>query len=822
MAEQLQKTSSDENYSPEFIRAKRREERRELQFKIQEENQEDYNKEFSKEELHNALKNSNESAPGKDRITFQMIKNLPPTGLDYTLKLMNDIWGKGEFPQEWRHAVVVPIAKPGKDPSNPSNYRPISLTSCICKAMEKMVNVRLSWVIKEKKMLTPTQYGAEKGRSTLDPLIQLEHHIREAFTRKTPTIAIFFDIEKAYDSTWKYPILKKLKENRIDGQLPIFLENFLKNRTFQVRIDSTYSDTFTQLNGIPQGSVLSCTAFKLAVNSIIKELPEKVRKSLFMDDYAVYLSSKRLRQAVRILNLVLKKLEKWAEETGFKFSIDKTKAVAFYRNKRWVSDQNLRLEFYGNEIPIVDSYKFLGIIFDSHLNFKKHTEYVRGKCKKAINLLRKVAHTTWGADRKSLKIIFKATVLAILDYGCQIYGSASEPTLRRLDPIHNEGLRLVTGAFRSSPILSLQVEAGEPPLRIRRELITMKTKTKLIQNNSPTNELFQKMDIYWRNDGREDTAPYPIRANRLLTDIDIQPPPRIATPPPWMTLKASVCTELTKISKKENIPQICRQEAGKHMQSKGRHLAIFTDGSKTNDTVGSAAVTTIATRKIGLPRYATICTAELYAIKEALDIVALSEFNKYVIYTDSKSAIDCLLQFEPSHPIAKQIQSSIHQILTRRNTRIEVCWVPSHVGIPGNEFADKAAKEAAASPPTAAHVPAADFIPHLKMMSRSKWQREWDSLNTPNKLKEIKTDVTEWKSAYGENRSEEVTITRLRIGHTNITHSYLMTNPSGPIPQCGPCGATLTVKHMLAECPRMKAIREKHFKEKSLKEILHV
>ena len=162
----------------------------------------------------------------------------------------------------------------------------------------------------------------------------------------------------------------------------------------------------------------------------------------------------------------------------------------------------------------------------------------------------------------------------------------------------------------------------------------------------------------------------------------------------------------------------------------------------------------------------------------------------------------------------------MHNLLTNRDIHIEICWVPSHVGIPGNEYADMAAKEASTLPPTPVPLPNTDYIPFLRMETRRRWQQQWDTLNTPNKLKEIKNDVREWESSHHETRRTEVALTRLRIGHTHMTHAHLMTRPQGPIPQCELCGATLTVKHVLVDCPRTRDTRQRIFGNKNLKEIL--
>ena len=108
------------------------------------------------------------------------------------------------------------------------------------------------------------------------------------------------------------------------------------------------------------------------------------------------------------------------------------------------------------EIPVVDQYKFLGI-FDRKLSFIPHINYLKAKCQKALQLLRVVAHTDWGADKLTLLILYRSLVRSKLDYGCFIYGSARKSHLRYLDSIHHLGLRLALGALRTSPVESLYV-----------------------------------------------------------------------------------------------------------------------------------------------------------------------------------------------------------------------------------------------------------------------------------------------------------------------------------------------------------------------------
>ncbi|GBN01131.1 putative RNA-directed DNA polymerase from transposon X-element [Araneus ventricosus] len=132
-----------------------------------------------------------------------MITHLSESSLINILRLFNRIWREHKFPISWRRPLIIPIAKPGKDPQDPTNYRSIALTSCLCKILERMVNARLVYILETNKWLSPFQSGFRRGRSTLDNILRLETSVREAFVSKKHFISIMFDMEKAYDRTWR-------------------------------------------------------------------------------------------------------------------------------------------------------------------------------------------------------------------------------------------------------------------------------------------------------------------------------------------------------------------------------------------------------------------------------------------------------------------------------------------------------------------------------------------------------------------------------------------------------------------------------------------
>ena len=163
----------------------------------------------------------------------------------------------------------------------------VSLTSCLCQTLERMINKRLTWFLESNNHISRFQSGFRSDRSTTDNLVRLETFICDAFIKKEHLVAIIFDLEKAYDTTWRYGILKDIHKLGLRGRLPTFIENFLADRTMQVRVGSSLSDYYDQEQGVPQGGVLSTTLFSIKINDIVKCLGNLTDCSLYGDDFCI-------------------------------------------------------------------------------------------------------------------------------------------------------------------------------------------------------------------------------------------------------------------------------------------------------------------------------------------------------------------------------------------------------------------------------------------------------------------------------------------------------------------------------------------------------
>ena len=135
--------------------------------------------------------------------------------------------------------------------------------------------------------------------------------------------------------------------------------------------------------------------------------------------------------------------------------------------------QHLYPQLYlnGTQVPIIG--EFLDLIFDSKLSFIPHITSLKSRYTKSLDLIQVLPYTTWRADRTVLLGLCRALIRSKLDYGCIGYSSARQSYIKRLDTVHNQCLRLCLGAFRTSPIQSLYVEANEPPLDMRRTRLSL-------------------------------------------------------------------------------------------------------------------------------------------------------------------------------------------------------------------------------------------------------------------------------------------------------------------------------------------------------------
>jgi len=829
LADSFARVSSNDNYSPHFRHIKHTTEQNNLDFTSN--NFEPYNQPFSIDELQHAIRNTKETSPGADYITNSMLKNMNTECLKYILAAVNKIYVEGFFPEQWRESIIVPIPKPGKEHSNPLNYRPISLTSVLCKTMERMVNNRLVDYLSSVGDFGLKQCGGMKGRSTIDHLIRMDDAIRRAFANSEHLISVYFDLEKAYDTTWRHGIVRDLYQLGLRGRIMQFIANFLEKRIFRVRLNGTLSNTKVQEAGVPQGSVLSVTLFIIKIDNISKLIPQDSRftSCLFVDDLQLSYQHSNITIIREKLQSTIDGVSLWAKNNGFKFSVSKTCAVHFHNQPGIHLSPNIMLN--NHIIPYKPAAKFLGLTFDSKLTWRPHINNIKAKCQKAMNLLKSIASEEWGADQYMLMSLYRSLVRSQLDYGAVVYAGASATALKVLDSIHGDGMRLATGAYRTTPIADLEALTDEKPLQLRRDLQTIRYYYKCrssLNNPAYSAAVIAKQELLYSH--KNIVPPVANRAKALLQKYNlnrgfIQPKfsyrilnidrPSYSVHPP------TVITELTTLPKKTVSHHTIRNCFNDLLSTTFEDsLHVYTDGSKSADGVGAAVVCEGTILRAAMPAESSIVTAEAHAITMAINFIASHPADKSTIFSDSLVNLQKLERNVANDCWSRRTIHALDEI-RRAGRTVNFCWIPGHIGIPGNERADEAAKTAATATRTLIPIPYTDYQANATIAVMKHWEREW---KVGNSKMSVLFDELPKKKEKLLVRKEQIKLNRLRLGHTAITHGYLM-NPDilEPPPGCPICyQATLTVKHIMSDCDGLNNLRLRHFgtRKPDIKELL--
>ena len=202
----------------------------------------------------------------------------------------------------------------------------------------------------------------------------------------------------------------------------------------------------------------------------------------------------------------------------------------------------------------------------------------------------------------------------------------------------------------------------------------------------------------------------------------------------------------------------------------------------------------------------------------ALTAIQSSQDQKFAILSDSLSCLSALKNYNTIDPRINTLKTLTH-LLTLEKKSIVFVWIPSHVGIDGNEMADELAKQSLSSETIdKIKLPHSDLKPKIKQLSYSKWNKDW-SKEKENKLYQIQPKIIKQPS-HQLNRKDSVVFTRLRIGHSALTHSYILTQDEKPF--CISCNEDLTIKHILTKCMEFKNIRTKYYKCTNMKSIFDI
>ena len=390
------------------------------------------------------LKNS--KSVGYDGISNHMLKNLSPSFMFILRNLINISYTTASLPKDWKNTKIIMIPKKQDgDLKDPSNYRPLSLTSSIAKLAERIVADKLLNYFNKKNSIVPHQSGFRIGRGTHDNLMFLTQKIELALGLNQRICAVYFDISKAFDRVWHNGLLKKLHDLGTCSTIKKLISAFLNGRYGSVFMDGALSETFNIETGVPQGSVLGPLLFSVFINDIPHcNLSDNTFSLLFADDLLSCFRFSGLGKNEGIeqtINLYLRKLEHWLNLWRLKMASDKCCYTFFSKSANLSSRFDLKL--YGVNLPYSKENRFLGVIFDESLSFKSNTELIIKKCTSRLNIIKILSHRSWHLAHKTLISLYSCLIRSVFDYTFFNINSLAEGTLKKLQVMQNCALRSI-------------------------------------------------------------------------------------------------------------------------------------------------------------------------------------------------------------------------------------------------------------------------------------------------------------------------------------------------------------------------------------------
>ena len=354
-----------------------------------------------------------DKSPGMDELHPRLLKEIAESIAKPLCIIFNQSVNSKSVPIDWKNAMISAIFKKGNK-SVAKNYRPVSLTSVVCKTLEKILRQHITDHMKTNNLFSDKQYGFIAGRSTGLQLLEVIDKWTEALDQGLEIDCIYTDFMKAFDKVPHQRLIAKLKNYNIEENVVGWITSFLNGRQQKVRVNGEESDWKKVTSGIPQGSVLGPLLFVIYIN----DLPEHVDSDayLFADDTKVFRIIKN--QADRdILQEDLRKLETWSGKWLLKFHPEKCKHMNISK-KANKSDESHQYLLLNQNVAKVNEEKDIGVLIDSELTFENH---ISEKVNKANSIFAVLRRTFKYMSTETFLPLYKTLVRTHLDYASSVW-----------------------------------------------------------------------------------------------------------------------------------------------------------------------------------------------------------------------------------------------------------------------------------------------------------------------------------------------------------------------------------------------------------------
>ena len=388
------------------------------------------------------------SAPGEDGLTNELIQKIPEKIVNILLKLFNILMSTGHFPRVWKRARIRMLPKPKRDKKLSKNYRPISLLSSLGKILEKLVKRALDEEVTIKELIPDAHSGFRKGRGAQENFIRLAESAALAMKTNQVLVAVFIDLDKAFDALHHDSIRVKFKRLGISPKLIRIISSFLRNRKIFVAEGTSISNEEEMEGGSPQGAISSPPIFGIfdADVPIENALDFKEGGTVYADDNLLWAMAPTPFEAITLIQRRLARIEIWSERWRMSPSPDKSNAICFSRRKETRElAKNFSIFLTGKRLPWVSKTTFLGLTIDEKLSFDAHIEDLITRNRQKTLMIRKLTLFNNINDTDLIMRLIDSFITSTFDYSSPAYLGMSAKNWSKIDNFYSRLLKTIFG-----------------------------------------------------------------------------------------------------------------------------------------------------------------------------------------------------------------------------------------------------------------------------------------------------------------------------------------------------------------------------------------
>ena len=368
------------------------------------------------------------SAGGPDGFPALVLKKCKASLIPHLTSLFKMSLENGDVPKAFRCAIIKPLLKSGKNKASKSRYRPIALTSVICKAMERVLRSSIQKFLEDNQLLSPNQHGFRTGRSCLSQLLAHYDDTISALEKESNMDIVYLDYAKAFDKVDVAILATRLKEKGISGKLGRWIFNWLSERSQSVSANSELSAEAKVTSGVPQGSVLGPILFLVMIDTI-DDCGIKAWIRIFADDTRLGTAVNDINDAENLQD-DLERIYEWQRTSNMLFNTDKFEVLQIGVKEDLKSSYNYLTPNSESAIERKEKVKDLGVWMKDKADFSDHIAAVIARVRKLMGWLRRNFITR---DPEFQKVLWRTYLQPHLDYASQLWSPSTSKELQNLE-----------------------------------------------------------------------------------------------------------------------------------------------------------------------------------------------------------------------------------------------------------------------------------------------------------------------------------------------------------------------------------------------------